>query len=161
MPAINRVQAFTDSFASSISASYDNGPGDWSTINWSSSGVLRPSAVGAGATIVRNTGTGRVFYGDYGGESGEHSHPYEYRIWAYDANDLLKVKAGTLQQHQLKPYGVWKLTFPSMPTSNDTRIDWLVSGVAYDPAAKRIYVRRVGVKIEGDWRQLIDVFELR
>lgn len=52
-----RVPVFTDAFPSSISASYDNGPGDWNTFTWSSSGVVRPSVTAAGCTIVRNTGT--------------------------------------------------------------------------------------------------------
>lgn len=56
MPAVNRIPAFTDAFPSSISASYDNGPGDWSPLTWSSSSVVRPSGLDEDCQIVRNDG---------------------------------------------------------------------------------------------------------
>lgn len=56
MPAINRIPAFTDTFDSSISGSYDNGPGDFANMVWASGGVIQTSANNSDCAIVRNVG---------------------------------------------------------------------------------------------------------
>lgn len=51
-----RIPVFTDTFDSSISGSYDNGPGGLSTMSWATGGVIRAGS-GSDGGIVRNTGT--------------------------------------------------------------------------------------------------------
>ncbi|HUG85218.1 MAG TPA: hypothetical protein VMM13_11675 [Euzebya sp.] len=62
-----------------------------------------------------------------------HAAPYVSQVWAYDANSLAAVKAGTKQPWDVKPYATWEFQFPN----NGSK---LVNGVAYDPATQRIFV---------------------
>lgn len=62
---------------------------------------------------------------------GGHAYPYIPRVWAYNANDLAAVKAGTKHPWDLLPYAMWQLT--------DLQ-DSHVAGAAYDPATGRIFV---------------------
>jgi hypothetical protein len=63
-----------------------------------------------------------------------HGYPYVYRVWAYDANDLALVKAGSRSPWALKPYAYWDLDLPT-----DAR-KAVVTGVGYDPGTGRIFV---------------------
>ncbi len=65
---------------------------------------------------------------------GTHGYPYRYQVWAYDANDLAAVKAGSVLPWAVKPYATWALTFPN--PAPFTRI----MGAAYDPATQRLFV---------------------
>jgi hypothetical protein len=65
---------------------------------------------------------------------GNHSFPYHQQIWAYDANDLLAVKQGSMQYWEVQPYGVWVLTLIYQPGYADLK------SATYDPATNRIYV---------------------
>jgi hypothetical protein len=103
-------------------------------------------------------GTGPLCYGT-GGECGDpafgahgfHAYPYRAQVWAYDANDLLRVKNAQIQPWQVKPYGIWPLSFP-IPGHEINRL----GGVAYDVATGRIYVS----KYHGDGTMpLIHVFQ--
>jgi hypothetical protein len=67
---------------------------------------------------------------------GTHAYPYVDQVWAYDANDLLKVKNGTEQDYQVTPYDVWTLTLPYESTNGLNRI----GGVAYDPTNNLIFI---------------------
>ncbi len=67
--------------------------------------------------------------------TGEHAWPYRYQVWAYDALDLARVRRGTLAPHAVKPYGVWQFSLPL--ERRDDRHH--VGGVAYDPAARKLY----------------------
>lgn len=73
--------------------------------------------------------------GDPADESkGNHAYPYVYQVWAYDANDLLRVKNGTLQPHAVEPYDVWVLNPPLEPSGvHET------GGATYDPSTGRIF----------------------
>jgi hypothetical protein len=82
---------------------------------------------------------------------GTHGYPYRPFVWAYDANDLVAVKNGTRQPWEVTPYATW--TF-NTPFDNDGH---LISGVAYDPATRRLYV--AGGFEDGN-APLIHVFEL-
>ena len=49
-------------------------------------------------------GTGTFCYGEGAtcndptdSSKGNHAYPYQYQVWAYDANDLAAVKAGSKQ----------------------------------------------------------------
>jgi hypothetical protein len=65
---------------------------------------------------------------------GTHAYPYAYWVWAYDANELLKVKQGAKNPWDVQPYAAWALDLPaSMPTCE-------VQGATYDPLTQRIYV---------------------
>jgi hypothetical protein len=89
------------------------------------------------------TGTNYNGYGeaaDYGDTNhtskGPHSlnGQYAFQVWAYNANDLVAVKNGTVQPWQVKPYAVWNFNLPSA-TAGDQ-----IGGVAFDPSTDRIYV---------------------
>lgn len=69
-----------------------------------------------------------------GGGKGDHAYPYEYRVWAYDANDLAAVRSGKVQPWDVKPYATWK---PDLPFSVPNAI---IRGAAYDPASGRIFL---------------------
>jgi hypothetical protein len=65
---------------------------------------------------------------------GEHSFPYEIRVWAYDAIDLAKVRQGMMQPWQVRPYAVWQLTDISANGYS------AIGGAAFDPTTGRLYV---------------------
>jgi hypothetical protein len=66
---------------------------------------------------------------------GNHGYPWRPFVWAYDANDLVAVKAGHKNPWDLKPYATWTLAAPL--ASQDASA---VVGATYDPATRRIYV---------------------
>jgi hypothetical protein len=84
---------------------------------------------------------------------GEHAYPYRKQIWAYDLRDFAKVRSGTLQPHQLRPYAVWSINTPFQGTSGvahtpsnpdpapDTHE---IYGTCYDPVRRRIYISTTG-----------------
>jgi len=96
--------------------------------------------------FVEGHGTGPYCYGtaaECGNDTvmsdvkGPHAQPYRYQILAYDANELISVKNGTLQTHQPRPYNQaspWVL--PELD-GNDPR----GHGAAFDPETGRLYVR--------------------
>ena len=67
---------------------------------------------------------------------GGHAYPYVYQVWAYDANDLLKVARGNEAQYDVKPYATWSLSLPF--TTPSTQI--AILGAAYNPNTNQIYV---------------------
>jgi hypothetical protein len=70
---------------------------------------------------------------DYPDTKGEHAWPYVARVWAYDANDLIAVAAGTKNSWEVAPYGVWDLEVPFFHLSP------IIGGAAFDQATRRIY----------------------
>jgi hypothetical protein len=92
-------------------------------------------------------GTGEVGYGEAADFNdkvrryrGYHSRDskYEYQVWAYDALDLVAVKEQKKQPWEIRPYGVWQLRFPIADGVK------CIGGVAFDPAANRLYVAQMG-----------------
>jgi Big-like domain-containing protein len=83
---------------------------------------------------------------------GAHAFPYVYFVWAYDANDLAKVKSGLLNPWDVVPYAGWSLT---LPFSGDAM--QRIEGATYDPATNRIYVTQAHG--DGD-RPLVHVFSV-
>jgi hypothetical protein len=65
---------------------------------------------------------------------GNHAYPYRHQVWAYDANDLLAVRQGDKKPWDVRPYATWTLN--DISTTGDARI----SGAAYDPGTRRVYV---------------------
>jgi hypothetical protein len=65
---------------------------------------------------------------------GDHAYPYPAWVWAYDALDLAKVAAGTLEPWEPKPYATWEL--------DSDFYSWLprLSGATYDPDRQWIFV---------------------
>lgn len=91
--------------------------------------------------FVGSHGAGEMYYG--GGEKdpanpyyGSHAYPYVFQVWAYDANDLAKVRRGEAQVNALKPYAYWTFELPQDPGSTDVKC----GGACFDPATRRIYV---------------------
>ena len=65
---------------------------------------------------------------------GTHAYPYRYQVQAYDANDLLDVKAGTKLPYELRPYAHWEI---SLPFAGDTAHRLTA---CCDPVSNRIFV---------------------
>jgi hypothetical protein len=65
---------------------------------------------------------------------GSHTYPYLYQAWAYDANDLLKVKNGEMQPWNVTPYAVWNFDLPFQEATRR------ISGVTYDAANNRVFL---------------------
>jgi hypothetical protein len=84
---------------------------------------------------------------------GPHAFPYRYQFWAYDANDLVKVKNGLLEPWQIKPYAYWGITaLDRYVTPGHAQI----MGAGYDPETRRLYV----TTIYGESPR-VDVFQIR
>ena len=92
-------------------------------------------------------------YDPAGSAKGTHAYPYEFEVWAYDANDLLQVKEGNEEPYQIRPYAVWTLNPPINP-DNNRHLD----GAAYDPATNRLFVaQQCG---DGNCTAIIDVYQI-
>jgi hypothetical protein len=106
------------------------------------SGVIFPPGT-ASVLFIGSTGIGNYCYGEAaecGGDpvqtyKGDHAYPYRPYVWAYNANDLAAVKAGSKQPWEVVPYATWELT----TDLGDVRY-WGTVGAAYDSATKRLYL---------------------
>ncbi len=85
---------------------------------------------------------------------GGHAYPYVYQVWAYDADDLLKVKDGTEVPSAVQPYAIWHLSLPFVTQSTFPAI----AGAAYDPETNRVYVDQQCVDV--GCTPVIDVFQI-
>lgn len=94
---------------------------------------------------------GTFCYDPVDGAKGTHSYPYVHYVWAYDANDLVRVKQGVTQPWALRPYATWTLDTPFETGSR------IISGVAYDPATQRVFI---SAAYEDGAQPLIQVFKL-
>lgn len=112
-------------------------------------------------------GTGEFCYGTGGGRGGEcvdplssskgqHAYPYNYQVWAYDLNDLVKVKDGTKKPWEVKPYATWSIdNFPEIYISG-------IGGVAYDEEKQIIYVSQARADVDGySSRAIIHAFKVK
>ena len=66
---------------------------------------------------------------------GEHGYPYQRNIMAFDANDLLAVKNGSMANHEVEPYDVWEA-----PDAQGSCDGYMYSAIAYDDANRKVYV---------------------
>ncbi len=69
------------------------------------------------------------------------AYPYVYQVWAYNADDLAAVKAGTKNYWDVLPYTTWNFNLPiiyapSGPLSSKIAI----GGTTYDSARNKVYV---------------------
>lgn len=94
--------------------------------------------VGDSVLFFGMQGTGDFCYG--GGDAcgdtwnpyqGTHAYPYRSQFWAYDANDLAAVVAGTVKPWDILPYAYGQLPGIDGPE---------VNGVAYDSATGRVFL---------------------
>lgn len=84
-------------------------------------------------------GTGPVCYKDDGpvscrGTGGYNAPPYRAKVWAYDANDLVRVKNGEVPSWSVSPYGLWDLDFEY----NSGSVSF--AGGTFDPATNRLFL---------------------
>lgn len=79
-------------------------------------------------------GTGEACSDPCSGSKGVHSYPYHIKVWAYDANELLKVKSGELSPSDVRPYGIWTLS--EMESGGCAGI----RGAAFDPSSGRLFI---------------------
>jgi hypothetical protein len=70
-------------------------------------------------------------------DAGPHTGSSFLKVYAYDLNDLALVYQNAKSFNDAKPYGLLKLTLPASLDSLNRRV---MTGVAYDSSAKRIYV---------------------
>jgi len=84
---------------------------------------------------------------------GTHAFPYVYMVWAYDANDLAAVKAGTKNPWDVLPYAYWQLPIPFAEAG-----EAVINGATYDPATQRIYVSQ---RFGDQGYPVIHVFQVR
>lgn len=102
-------------------------------------GIAFPSGTRS-VLFFGNMGTGPYCYGqsctapNVPTGQGPQAYPYRRQVWAYDATDLLAVKAGTKKPYEVQPYAVWSLTIP------DTLADARLTSATYDDATRRLYV---------------------
>ncbi|MGH1493725.1 MAG: hypothetical protein ACRBK7_30745 [Acidimicrobiales bacterium] len=83
---------------------------------------------------------------------GTHAYPYRYQVWAYDAEDLVRVFRGGAKPESVRPYDVWEFELPhSAPQTQ-------LGGAAYDPASGRIFISQGFA--DGD-QPVIHVYTLR
>jgi hypothetical protein len=74
---------------------------------------------------------------DYVAVQGDHDYPYSLVVFAYDANDLAAVKAGTMNYWQPVPYATWTLDNNYTDVTNPSTAG---NGSGFfDPATNRLY----------------------
>ncbi len=128
-------------------------PADHQTLNvWGASGShpeANPTTKIGDMTFIEGsdtvlfggvTGKGEYCYGTgcydpaAPGIQGAHAYPYVNYLWAYDVDDLVAAKAGSVQPYDVLPYAHWELT------DFDTSDEWSVTGMAFDSSDNRLYV---------------------
>jgi hypothetical protein len=120
-------------------------------------GVVFPQGTSS-VLFIGTTGVGPYCYGEglacgdpANTSKGEHAYPYRAYVWAYDANDLAAVKAGTKQPYAVTPYATWEIA-----ALGNTDYDQ-IGGAAYDPATGRIFISQKTA--DGD-KPVIHVFKI-
>jgi len=83
--------------------------------------------------------TERWWYDPTDDDKGTHGYPYEYKVWAYDANDFKDVKDGVKLPWEIVPYDHWNFDIPFQTEHRD------LAGVAYDPASQLIYIAQIEI----------------
>lgn len=71
-----------------------------------------------------------------GANKGWHSYPRYYAVYAFNADDLVAVKAGTKNPYDVTPYALWSIEFPGQDS-------YLFNGancsMCFDDANKRMF----------------------
>jgi hypothetical protein len=71
-----------------------------------------------------------------------HGWPYYYSVHLYDINDFIAVRNGTMEPWEVVPYERANITFPVTAASNQVES---ISGVAWDPVGRRLFLAQYGV----------------
>ncbi|MDA8413569.1 MAG: hypothetical protein M0023_07235 [Desulfobacteraceae bacterium] len=93
-----------------------------------------------GSTKMSGTEGDDCCYDAVDSSKGVHGYPYAYWVWAYDANDLLAVKLGTINPWDIKPYAIWELKLPYSSDTDPHTGPHIINGAAYDPSTQRIFI---------------------
>lgn len=113
-------------------------------------------------------GTGTIYYGDPGIDGpadpmspykGYHAYPYRWRIWAYDAQDLADVKAGTKASNTVEPYSTWLVAAPP-GTLDGGGSTTLTVGACFDDVNKRLFIAECESSRTGSLQPIIHVFQV-
>lgn len=90
-------------------------------------------------------------------DKGDHAYPYQYQVWAYNADDLVSVKKGNKQPWDVKPYAVWNFDLPFQSKNRS------ILGAAYDPATQRIFVSQANGEGNGTdgYLPVVHVFKIK
>jgi hypothetical protein len=90
---------------------------------------------------------------------GTHGYPNEPVVYAYDANELLAVQAGTKKPWDIVPYATWKLTYPFLQNfPNAVKLDpYMTMGAAWNPNRRWLFVS--GYRQDSD-APLIHVYQV-
>lgn len=109
------------SLARAYGAHESQGQNDYWNLTSSSVGIAFPHSHDSVLFIGRH-GMGAYCYGGGGADGpcidpidsskGGHAYPYRFQVWAYDANDLVRVRRGEVQPWEIKPYDIWTLDLP-------------------------------------------------
>jgi len=124
-------------------------------VYWTANPSAATYTCGANTITRRIPNVDECCYDPTSSAKGDHGYPYVYYVWAYDANDLLAVKAGAKQPWEVIPYGIWTLDFPV------NQADARILGAAYDPATQRIFLSQFNGEPNGERFPLIHVFEVK
>ena len=107
-----------------------------------------PYCYGLGGSLPTNyTVTPNQCFDPVNPQKGEHAYPYTLYVWAYDANDLAAVHAGTKQPWDVVPYASWSLTDGSGNALLGN--SEFSGGAAYDPVQNLLYVSEVNAEVVG------------
>lgn len=140
------VDLFYYTAAHEMPGATDNAQNNYWTLATQVTGVVFPTGTRSVLFFGRH-GTGPYCYGEVGAPEfcgdttvtsrGPHAQPYHEYVWAYDANDLVAAKNGSINLYDVAPYAVWSLDLPYTYNYN-------ILGAAYDPVGQRIFVSQEG-----------------
>jgi hypothetical protein len=83
-------------------------------------------------------GTGTECNDPTDSSKGNHAYPYRHEVLAYDANDLVAVKAGTKQPWEVAPYATWTIT--DMLASGGGVGAATMKSAVYDDVTRRVFI---------------------
>jgi hypothetical protein len=97
----------------------------------------------------------RYCYDPVNSDKAPHAYPYRLQFWAYDAQDLAAVRAGSKDPWQVLPYAVWPF---ELPIDEPHR---RIGSVAFDSARRRLFISQLLGEPDGyEFRPLIHVFRI-
>jgi hypothetical protein len=167
---INLLASYSDT--NPVSPTAPNNYTNWARSVDFISGMAFPTgsksvlAIGRHGIGRRSYGTPQKFTGDPGfvlytpvvGDKGWHSYPYTYAVYAYNADDLAAVKAGTKLPYQVKPYAVWSIEFPGQDTQTTNSCQ---DSACFDSVNNRLFfLERESPRCQAIFEPIIHVFQV-
>jgi len=147
-------------------------PGEGETPLWSNTATCAGLAFPSGTRSVLHIGrygTGSIYYGNPGIDGPAdpvnsykswHAYPYRWRIWAYDAEDLASVKAGTKVANSVDPYSTWLVAGPPNTLDAGGSTLSITVGACLDDVNKRLFIAECETSRTGSLQPIIHVFQL-